>query len=53
MITIVNKKTFKGNGIYIGRPSVLGNPFKIGADGNRHEVIEKYRKYLNEQNSSL
>ena len=32
--------------IYIGRGSVWGNPYKIGKDGTRKEVIEKYRKYL-------
>lgn len=32
--------------IYIGRPSKWGNPFSIGKDGTRAEVIEKYRKYI-------
>lgn len=32
--------------VYIGRPSKWGNPFTIGKDGTREEVIEKYRKYL-------
>ena len=32
--------------IYIGRPSVWGNPFEIGQDGTREEVIEKYRQWL-------
>jgi hypothetical protein len=32
--------------IYIGRPSKWGNPFEIGIDGNRKEVIEKYRTYI-------
>jgi hypothetical protein len=32
--------------IYIGRPTKWGNPFKIGKDGNREEVIQKYRRYL-------
>ena len=31
---------------YIGRGSKWGNPFKIGKDGTREEVIEKYRKYI-------
>jgi len=30
---------------YIGRPDILGNPFKIGKDGTREEVIEKYKLY--------
>ena len=32
--------------IYIGRPSKWGNPFLIGRDGTRKQVIEKYRKYI-------
>jgi len=32
--------------VYIGRPSKWGNPFNIGKDGNRMEVIEKYREYI-------
>ena len=32
--------------IYIGRPSKWGNPFKVGKDGTRKEVIEKYRNYI-------
>lgn len=32
--------------VYIGRPSIWGNPFVIGKDGTRAEVIEKYREYV-------
>jgi hypothetical protein len=32
--------------VYIGRPSKWGNPFEIGRDGTREEVIEKYREYI-------
>ena len=32
--------------IYIGRPSKWGNPFKIGKDGSREEVIQKYRQWV-------
>ncbi len=32
--------------VYIGRPSKWGNPFVIGKDGNRDEVIAKYEQYL-------
>ena len=32
--------------VYIGRPSKWGNPFEIGKDGTREEVIAKYRKYI-------
>lgn len=34
------------NAIYIGRPSKWGNPFVIGKDGTREEVITKYRAWL-------
>ena len=32
--------------VYIGRPSVYGNPFQVGMDGTRAEVIERYRRWL-------
>lgn len=32
--------------VYIGRPSNWGNPFRIGSDGTRQEVIELYRRHL-------
>lgn len=31
--------------VYIGRPGPWGNPFVIGPDGTREEVIAKYKKY--------
>lgn len=31
---------------YIGRPLKWGNPFSIGKDGTREEVIKKYRDWL-------
>jgi Domain of unknown function (DUF4326) len=55
MIYIENKKTYRGAGIYVGRMmlgipgSVLGNPFQIGRDGTRVQVISKYRRWLWEQ----
>lgn len=35
-----------GADVYIGRPSPYGNPFEIGRDGTRSEVIEKFRDWL-------
>lgn len=32
--------------VYIGRPSIFGNPFIIGKDGTREEVINLYRHHL-------
>lgn len=49
MIRIENKKTYRGEGVYIGRPSLLGNPFKIGEHGTREEVIQRYRAWLWQQ----
>ena len=46
--TVVNIKDGKGYDVYIGRPSKWGNPFFIGTDGSRAEVIEKFREYLME-----
>ena len=46
---VLNKKRLKGavpNATYIGRPSIWGNPFVIGKDGTRGEVIEKYERWL-------
>jgi uncharacterized protein DUF4326 len=34
------------NRVYIGRPSIWGNRFVIGRDGNRMEVIVKYGEWL-------
>jgi hypothetical protein len=32
--------------VYIGRGSIWGNPYIIGKDGDRDEVIEKFREYI-------
>lgn len=32
--------------VYIGRPGPFGNPFVIGKDGDRNEVIRKFEEYL-------
>lgn len=45
MTKIVHCKKEKYD-IYIGRPSKWGNPFEVGKDGTRKEVIEKYKKYI-------
>jgi Domain of unknown function (DUF4326) len=43
MIRIENKKYYHGDGVYIGRPSLLGNQFRIGKDGTREDVLLLYR----------
>ena len=32
--------------VYCGRPSKWGNPFVIGRDGSRADVIAKYRRWI-------
>lgn len=32
--------------VYVGRPTEWGNPFVIGRDGNRAEVIAKFRAWF-------
>lgn len=44
--TVVNIRTTDDYDVYIGRGSRWGNPFRIGQDGTRAEVIEKYRRHL-------
>lgn len=46
--TVVNKHHRVPFDIYIGRGSIWGNPFVIGEDGDRAEVIEKYDRYLDD-----
>ena len=47
---VLNSKTATAEelaeSVYIGRPSLWGNPFRVGRDGSRDEVIAKYREYL-------
>ena len=48
----MNPKVFNGklhyppDAVYIGRPSKWGNPFIIGRDGTREEVIKKFKDWL-------
>jgi hypothetical protein len=39
--------------VYIGRPSRWGNPFRIGRDGTRRQVIRKYEAWLLSQPNLL
>ena len=45
MVKVVHCKK-EAYDIYIGRPSKWGNPYSVGKDGTREEVIEKYREYI-------
>ena len=54
MIIVENKRTYQGKGDYIGRPTVLGNPVKIGERcqfcGEVHReggsTLKCYKQYL-------
>jgi uncharacterized protein DUF4326 len=39
--------------VYVGRPSKFGNPFVVGRDGTRAQVIEKYRQWIYSQRDLL
>ena len=45
--TLVNLRKYRSTAVVrIDRTSEFGNPFRIGKDGDRKEVIEKYRRYF-------
>ena len=48
MPKVLNRKDVSNppNSVYIGRPSKWANPFIIGKDGTREEVIKKYKDWL-------
>lgn len=46
---VVNIRRGEAYDVYIGRPSKFGNPFVIGRDGTREEVVDKYRAWLWDQ----
>jgi hypothetical protein len=49
---VIRKPFFSTNppdAVYIGRPSKWGNPFIIGKDGDRAEVIAKYEAWIKAQ----
>ena len=48
MPKVLNKRNdpIPKGAIFVARPSKWGNPFRIGRDGTRGEVIAKYREWL-------
>lgn len=48
MIKVVNLRN-EPYDVYIGRGSKWGNPFKIGPDGTRLQVIKTYEKWIETQ----
>jgi len=51
--TVVNIKNGGSADVYIGRGSKWGNPYVIGKDGTREDVIQKYEAYLNTRQDLL
>lgn len=56
MIRVVNKRKHRGAGVYVGRPTPLGNPFShMPGTIAQHQVesrdaaIERYRRWLAEE----
>lgn len=45
-MAIVRVNKLQEYDVFVGRPSKFGNPFIIGRDGNRFEVIAKFEQYL-------
>ena len=48
-ILVVSKSKSKGRGIYIGRPTPLGNPYKVDQNTSRDEAVAMYRVWLHKQ----
>jgi hypothetical protein len=50
-MAVLNKKGGRvpADAVYIGRPSKWGNPYMIGPDGTREQVIEAYKGWLTRQ----
>ena len=46
MPTVVTNIHQEGYDVYIGRRNMWGNPYRIGPDGDREEVIAKYEHWL-------
>jgi hypothetical protein len=47
-ITIGNRRN-GDRGIYVGRPTALGNPYVVGTDGQPGTLVEPYRRWLRER----
>ena len=48
-ILVLNKRNAGTRGEYVGRPSPLGNPFKLECESNRDAVIARYEVWLRER----
>jgi hypothetical protein len=48
-IRVLNKRVVGDRGEYVGRPSALGNPFKLEHESQRNQVIQQYELWLQER----
>ena len=48
-ILVLNKRSAGTRGEYVGRPSPLGNPFKLERESDRDAVIAQYEVWLRER----
>lgn len=55
MSMVLNKRTHgvPAGSVYIGRPSKWGNPFVIGRDGDRAEVVRKYDELVSSDSAKI
>lgn len=51
MIPVLNKRTsgIPEGAVYVGRPSLFGNPFKLVVHGDRAQVIAKFWHYFHDR----
>jgi hypothetical protein len=47
--TVIRRSHAEPGDVFIGRPSKWGNPFVIGRDGDRAEVVARYRRWIADQ----
>ena len=53
-ISVLNKRSLSDalpgtTRVYVGRPSVLGNPFPMRSEADRERVVTQYRNWLRQQ----
>lgn len=48
-IRLTRRGRFAGGSVYIGRPSRLGNPYRVEETGSREEAVRLYRAWFQER----
>lgn len=46
MVIFISNKRAGGQGHYVGRPTPLGNPYRMQDEAERDQVIAQYRRWL-------